>query len=266
MRLLLIFLLMLCALQAQAQLATPDTSGISYGHMHLNVTDVAQHKQLWQEYFGGKLLSKGNFEAISFPNSLILLTAQTPTGGSRESVLHHFGFKVRNIETFLHKWQASGLPAGDIFTGAEGQRNAYVTMPDDVYVELQEDKALSTEVSGYHIHYFTPQFRELLDWYTEIFELEQRPRGSIDSTTNVPGMNLSFGTADGERLPTRGRSIDHIGFEIADLEAFCKRLEAKGVTFDAPLREISELGLKVVFLTDPAGVTIELTEGLNRVQ
>ncbi len=247
---------------AHAQLATPDTTGISYGHLHMNVTDVEQHTQLWEQYFNGKRVSKGSLQAIQFPNVLILLTPQTPTGGTQESVLHHLGFKVRNIEMFLEHWRLSGLPAGNVFTGAEGQRNVYVTLPDGIYVELQEDQALATEISGYHIHYFTPQYQQLLDWYTDMFSLETRPRGSIASTTNVPGMNLSFGDADGDRLPTQGRAIDHIGFELVDLESFCKALEAKGIKFDVPYREIPSLGLKVAFLTDPSGVYIELTEGL----
>ena len=29
--------------------------------------------------------------------------------------------------------------------------------------------------------------------------------------------------------PTKGRSLDHVGFEVQDLEAFCKKLEAAGV-------------------------------------
>ncbi len=249
-----------------AQLAVPDAAGISYGHLHLNVSDIEAHKRLWQEYFDGELVAKGALQAIRFPNMLILFTARPPEGDSRESVMHHFGFKVRDIDEFLARWRSSGLPADEIFIGAEGQRNAYVTMPDGVYVELQEDQALSTSVSGYHIHYFTPQYRELLAWYTETFALEERPRGSIATTTNVPGMNLSFGNAREERLPTRGRAIDHIGFELTDLEAFCAMLEEKGIVFDVPLREIPAIGLKVAYFTDPAGVYIELTEGLDEMQ
>lgn len=262
MRQLLFITLCLLVSPGYTQLARPDEAGISYGHMHLNVTDVEQHKQLWQEYFGGVLTGEGALQAIAFPNTLILFTAREPSGGSRESVLHHFGFKVRDMDKFLGRWHDSGLPVGEVFTGAEGQRNVYVTMPDKVYVELQEDKALATEISGYHIHYFTPQYQELLAWYTEVFALEQRPRGTIADTTNVPGMNLSFGDASEERLPTRGRAIDHIGFEIVGLEEFCRSLEQKGITFDVPYREIPALGLKIAFLTDPSGVTIELTEGL----
>src|SRR5690606_10363150 len=103
----------------------------------------------------GELVGKGALQAIRFPNMLILFTARAPDGDSQGSVMHHLGFKVRDIDEFLARWSHSGLPADEIFIGAEGQRNAYVTMPDGVYVELQEDHALATNVSGYHIHYFT---------------------------------------------------------------------------------------------------------------
>lgn len=72
--------------------------------------------------------------------------------------MDHFGFKVRNIATFLAKWRAEGLPVGREFIGAEGQRNAYIMMPDDVYVELQEDQMLDLEVEPYHIHFFTAEY------------------------------------------------------------------------------------------------------------
>jgi len=136
-------------------------------------------------------------------------------------------------------------------------------MPDDVYVELQEDQMLDLEISPYHIHFYTSDYESLLQWYSTLFGIEVRPRGSIDSTTNVPGMNLSFGNTSEERLPTKGRSIDHIGFEVDDLEAFCKLLEARGIAFDVAYRDIPAIGLKIAFITDPSGVYIEFTEGLD---
>ena len=152
---------------------------------------------------------------------------------------------------------------GREFIGAEGQPNAYVMMPDDVYVELQEDQALPVEISPYHIHFYTPEFESLLAWYTELLSIEVRPRGSITSTTNVPGMNLSFANSNEPRLATKGRSIDHIGFEVDDLEAFCKLLEAKGIAFDVAYRDVPTIGLKIAFITDPSGVYIEFTEGFD---
>jgi len=178
-------------------------------------------------------------------------------------VMDHFGFKVRNMAKFLAKWRAAGREVDSEFTGAEGLPNAYVTMPDGARVELQEDQGLSVEVAGYHIHFFTPEFEELLDWYLDVFGLELRPRGSIQTTTNVPGMNMSFGNARGEAAPSRGRAIDHIGFELDDLEAFCEQLKAKGIEFDLEYLEIDAIELKIAFITDPAGTYIELTEGFD---
>ena len=63
---------------------------------------------------------------------------------------------------------------------------------------------------------------------------------------------------------TRGRTIDHIGFEIRNLEAFCKQLEAKGIKFDTPYRDVPAIGLKIAYITDPWGTYIELTEGYDK--
>jgi catechol 2,3-dioxygenase-like lactoylglutathione lyase family enzyme len=183
--------------------------------------------------------------------------------GSRQTVMDHFGFKVRDIQSFIDKWEAAGLEMGRVFTGAEGQTNAYLTFPGGTYVELQEDQGLHEEVTAYHVHYFTPGYEELLNWYVDMFNLEVRSRGSIATTTNVPGMNISFGNSDTERAPSAGAAIDHIGFEIDNLEAFCKQLEARGVVFDRPYNYIESINLGTAFFTDPRGVVVELTEGLG---
>ncbi|MCY4510654.1 MAG: hypothetical protein OXG35_27395, partial [Acidobacteria bacterium] len=66
-----------------------------------------------------------------------------------------------------------------------------------------------------------------------------------------------------EPVGTRGRALDHIGFEVDDLEAFCEKLAAMGIEFDVEYREIDSIQLKIAFLTDPAGTYIELTEGYD---
>ena len=37
---------------------------------------------------------------------------------------------------------------------------------------------------------------------------------------------------DSVQAPTRGRMVDRIGFEVENLEAYCKEFEAKGIKFD----------------------------------
>ena len=65
---------------------------------------------------------------------------------------------------------------------------------------------------------------------------------------------------------TQGRALDHVGFEVKNLQAFCKKLEADGVTLAVPYRQVPALGIAIAFLTDPWGTYIELTEGLDKVR
>ena len=61
---------------------------------------------------------------------------------------------------------------------------------------------------------------------------------------------------------TKGRAIDHIGFEMKNLDGFVKKLESQGIKLEAPVRQLPNSSLKIAFLTDPWGTYIELTEGL----
>ena len=254
---------LLFALPVQAQLAPPNSAGVTFAHVHLNVTDVDAHTKIWVEQFGGVAVQKGSLRTVKFPNMLVVFNERTPTGGSQGSVMDHFGFKVRNLAEVLASWRAAGLEVQSEFTGAEGYPNAYVMAPDGVRFELQEDPQLPMKAAGYHIHFFAPDYLELLDWYVDIFSGVQASRGNIETTVNIPGQNLSFATSRTEREPTRGRAIDHIGFEVDDLEPFIERLEARGIEFQLGYTEIASIELKIAFFTDPAGVYIELTEGFD---
>ena len=79
---------------------------------------------------------------------------------------------------------------------------------------------------------------------------------------HVPGY-LSFGDCAAECAPTRGRAIDHIGFEVDDLDAFARALEERGIELEFSPRTIDSIELKLAFFTAPAGVRVELTDGLD---
>jgi catechol 2,3-dioxygenase-like lactoylglutathione lyase family enzyme len=248
---------------ALAQLAPPNKEGLTYGHVQLNVRDVELHRKLWAEHFAGVVVQKGRVAAIRFPGMLLVLNQTAPTAGSQGTVMDHFGFKVRNSAEIVAAWRAAGLEVQSEFTGAEGFPNAYLLAPDGVRVELQEDPELPVKAVGYHIHYWTPQYEELMAWYAEVFGAEIRPRGTIQTTADVPGTNLSFATCRGECVATQGRAIDHVGFEVDDIEAFAERLKARGVEFQLEPRHIASIELTIAFFVDPSGVRIELTEGFD---
>jgi catechol 2,3-dioxygenase-like lactoylglutathione lyase family enzyme len=249
---------------ADAQLSPFNAAGITYGHVHLNVKDVELHKKLWVDHFGGVIVQKGPLVAVKLPNMLIALRQAEPTGGSEGTVMDHFGFHVRNIAEVLQGWRAAGYQVVREFTGAEGFPNAYLMGPDGLKIELQENKTISVKTAINHIHFMTPDYVKLLDWYVDTFSLARRNRGTIETTADAGAVNLSFATSDMPTVATKGRLIDHIGFEVKDLAAFCKKLEAKGVAFDIAYRESPSVELKVAYITDPSGTYIELTEGYDR--
>ena len=76
-------------------------------------------------------------------------------------------------------------------------------------------------------------------------------------------MNLSFQECPETCVATQGRAIDHIGFEIDNIEAFAARLKARGIEFQQDPRHMDSIELTFGYLVDPAGVRIEVTEGYD---
>ena len=251
---------------AYSQLAPPNDAGVSMGHVHLNVTDIDVQKKFWTEYFGAVPLKKEGLQGVKVPGMLILFRKQAPTGGSEGTMMDHFGFKVPNTAEALKRFRAGGITVQSEFKGTEGFPNAYVIGPDDVKIELQEDTSLTVPAVAYHLHYMNGPGDQvkLMNWYAANFGAVIKKRGQHDAA-DIPGMNLTFGvTRKPPTTPTKGHSVDHVGFEVKNLEAFCKKLEANGVKLDAPYRKIPQAGIAIAFLTDPFGTYVELTEGLDQ--
>ncbi len=252
-------LLLLTAAIAFPQLPPPNAAGVSMGHLHLNVRDPAAHRAFWTT-LGGKPAKLGSIQVIVFPDVLVLYQKAEPSGGTDGSVVGHIGFRVKDLHASLEKWRAAGLK---ILPGASPHQ-AYVIAPDEIKVEITEDPSMEVPIANHHIHFYTPSVDETKAWYVKMFGAKPGKRGPFEAA-DLPGVNLTFSQSTGPVAGTKGRALDHIGFEVKDLEAFCKKLEADGVKFDVPYRKIPSLDLAIAFLTDPWGTYIELTEGFNRL-
>jgi hypothetical protein len=118
-----------------------------------------------------------------------------------------------------------GLTSGGDVSGI-----AYVIGPDDVKVEIVEIKKQTASIVSHHVHFFSQKPDEVQAWYVKIFGSKPRAaatNGIIGS--DLPGIGLSVSNSPMPVAGTRGRVIDHIGFEVKGLEAFVKKLEAQGI-------------------------------------
>ena len=70
---------------------------------------------------------------------------------------------------------------------------------------------------------------------------------------------LQAGSLRVRSAPTKGRILDHIGFDVKDLKAFIKTLEANNIKLDRPY-SVNDIGIRIAFITDPWGAYIEINE------
>jgi predicted enzyme related to lactoylglutathione lyase len=280
----LILLALAPASTASAQLLAAREAAVAYGHHHVNVTSVDEHKKFWVGALGGTLTQIGanNAEIIKFPNALLFMRPQKPSGGTKGSTLDHIAFSVTNLRQVVDRIKAGGfrmvtaaeappnVPVKDDIGVVEGggpvSGIAYALAPDDVKVELVEMKAQAAPVASHHIHFTGPQ-KEMHAWYMQTFGAaagtSANPAAFISAT--LPGLGMNFSPPQAQVAGTQGRALDHIGFEVKNLEAFTKKLEAQGIKLASPYRQVPALGIAIAFLTDPWGTYIELTEGLDKV-
>ncbi len=246
---------------AWAQLAAPNEMGVSMGHVHLNVHDVDTAKQFWIA-IGGNVVKFGPGEAIKFPGVLVMLRKSDPTGGSPGSIVDHIGFQVPDVQKSMVTWKAAGIK----IETTQNPKQAFLYTADNLKVEVLEDATLTVPIKFHHVHFFLQggddQITAIQAWYVKMFGAKAGKRAQWEAA-DLPGVNLTFTKSPTPTAPTSGRALDHIGFEVQGLEAFCKKLEANGVKLDMPYRKVPDLGIALAFLTDPWGTRIELTEGLN---
>ena len=267
--------------RASAQLLA--TGPVVNGHHHFNASDPEEHKRFWVDTLGGTLGTfGGDLEIVKFPNALISMRDQAPTGPMIGSTVNHVAFSVPNLRQTVDRVKAGGFrmvtteeaPAGvtvrDDIGIVEGDGPvsgiAYVLGPDGIKIEVLEMRSQTDPIVSHHIHFFGEDAGDMRAWYMEIFGALERP-GEINGIigADLPGLGLNFSTAPGAVAATEGRTLDHIGFEVENLEEFTRRLEAEGITLEVAYRNVPALGLSIAFIKDPWGTRIELTEGLDNI-
>jgi catechol 2,3-dioxygenase-like lactoylglutathione lyase family enzyme len=269
------------ASSSQAQLlgAVKDAP-VAYGHHHLNVTSIPAAQKFFVDTLGGTPITVGGRQIVKFPNVFVFLREQKPTAGTKGSSVDHIGFGVPDLRVMVDKIKAAGyrmvtkeeapsppwVAADDIATQpGRDVRIAFAMGPDDLKVEIVEVKTQTMPIALHHLHFASPDNTAMRDWYVKVFGAKPgNPGGTFESAT-LPGVSLNVNKAPAGVAGTQGRTVDHIGFEITNLPAFLKNLEAMGIK-PANVRDVPDLGLSIAFITDPWGTYIELTEGLKKIQ
>jgi catechol 2,3-dioxygenase-like lactoylglutathione lyase family enzyme len=255
----LVFATALAASPAAAQPAPFNDTGVTMGHWHIASKDVEVNKKLFLGMGAKMFMVRGN-PLMMFPGVYINLNLGTEKGegGTPGSVVNHVGFIVNNVQEQVAKWKAAGVP---VLPGTNNRPDqAFVVTPDGVRIEILEDKAQSVPVKNEHVHLSVTEAEipKAQAWYAKTFGGKAGTRNNA-AVVDIPGVQIRFAKADTAQAPTRGRILDHIGFDVKDHAAFVKKIEAEGIKLDEPPRKVPDC-CTITYITDPWGTRIEIIE------
>jgi catechol 2,3-dioxygenase-like lactoylglutathione lyase family enzyme len=286
---------------AEAQLLAAKDGPVTIGHYHLHVTSIDEHKKFWVEALGGKAVKVGPLEAVQFPNVFVFLQ-QAKLDAARASTVDHIAFQVANLKAVVDAVKAAGFMVttradvnrmftveNDIASLPEERRSvAFVVAPDGAKVELierrtaQPPSASPPAIAFDHLHFTVPDVTAAKQWYIRTFGASAGSQTFQYKAADLPGLPAALQFSRPDRaaftltagapaatpggLGTRNQVVDHIGFEVRDLEAFTQQLEKAGTKLDVSFRKVPAVGLAIAFVTDPWGTYIELTEGLGALR
>ena len=222
----------------------------------------------------------GTTDVMKLPGVLVFLNEGPSSGGTNGSVVNHVAFRVQSFakveEAGFKVQRLAQFPGVGSINTPEGERvelfensatNLTFTV-DAGTIDATADRhnhPLPIPIAFHHVHLYVSQGADKTAkaWYAQTFGGVPGKRSNYEAV-DFPGINMNF---SGQAMPTaatKGRMLDHIGFEIRNLEAFCRQLEARGIKLTMPYTK-GPNGIATASLIDPWGTSIELTEGLNRL-
>jgi hypothetical protein len=261
-----------------------DAAPIRVGHYHLNVTSIDEHKKFWVDALGGTATKVGSTEAVRFGDVFLLLRQQKPTGPTRGTTFDHIGFAVPNVPEFakqvvskgygrtVGRETAAGTNAGTPAAPSPVYgRFEYLVGPDGVKIELVTNMTPNPPpIVHHHVHFINAQYVEMGRWFMKALNATERA-GTTDFFfgADLPGigymLNFFHWELKDAQVGTRGRAVDHVGFEVRNLKEFLGTLPSKDIKLTTPLATDRALGgVQTATITDPWGTVVELTEGLEK--
>jgi catechol 2,3-dioxygenase-like lactoylglutathione lyase family enzyme len=237
--------------------ASPD-GRVSYSHIYLLSKNPDAQKHFWVDIMGATAGKMGpNRDVYTLPTMRVMVNKGDPAAGTAGSIVNHVGFRVRDLKDILSKAAAEHYVIEVVNPNKDEPKQAFLRGPDDLRVELLASPNIATVAENHQVHFFTPDPDGMQKWYLTHLGGTGQTLGKVKAI-NLPGTMLLFSPTDMPVVGTKGRVLDHVGFEVKDLEDFCKNLEANGVKLDTPYRRSPQLAL--AFLTDPWGTRLEFVE------
>lgn len=239
-------------------------------HVHLTTSNATEAVKWYTEHLGCQPIEDRG-EAVDCGTTEIEFIVRPTLGGSPGTGVDHIGFSFADLDAKMAELEAVGVRGSGVrlqrFEDGAMVRDvpglfkiAFIFDPWGTRIELVEDP----ETLGFHhIHLRSPDPEATLAWYQDVFGGEKaKLRDRIDGLRYGDVWFLFSRYPEGQPAPTEGRSIDHLGFVLADLGDSAGKLRQKGVTFlsDPEVPANARAKAKQAFLLGPDSVRIAVVE------
>lgn len=207
------------------------TAAQSFTHVHLRTPDPAAAAEWYHTLVGGELRpSAGGMGSVAQTHgSISTMLDDAGAEPSHGSVIDHFGFAVADVPAMVVKARIMGAHVvAEPHPGVTAATIAMIEDPWGTKVELLE----SPDYTGIqHVHLVVERADALRDWFIEMFGGEYDPElgdGRFHAIRYDGIWVYISESGAGSNAPSRGRSLDHMGFSVADMDAFVAKVEASG--------------------------------------
>jgi len=230
---------------------------LTFDQVHLGVPDPEGAAQWYVQHLGAR--PGEHVDRVWFgPTRMIFLKNATPAP-SHGAAIDHFALSVADVHGQVKALEDSGVRVTAAVSDAPGLgRFAFVEDPWGAKIQLVEEPGA---LRFHHVHLRMPDPDAARSWYLERF-------GGTRATLKGRLDGIQYGDVwlfleGGTSVPSRGHTIDHIGWRMPDLLAKAAELKAKGLTFTTEPHagpQAAHAPVLMSFTEDPWGVKIELLQ------
>ena len=238
------------------------TETLIFDQVHLGVPDPEAAARWYVQHLGAT--PGDNTDRIWFGRTRAIFLKNATPAPSRGSAIDHFALSYPDVAAKVASLGSAGvtvLPSAVTTPVSDAPglgRFAYVADPWGATIQLIEEPGPS---AFHHVHLRVPDPDETRRWYLDRFGGEQASlKGKLDG--------IKYGDVwvfldKGPAQPSRGHTIDHIGWRMPDLAARAADFRRQGITFTTepqpgPPGAFSPVLMS--FAEDPWGVKIELLQ------
>ena len=254
---------LLCTFSAAVFAAKPH-------HITIALSNISEAISWYEEHLDCQAIP-GRDDTVNCVNTEIEFFLGRTVGGSQGTGVDRIGFSVKDLDAKMAELESVGVQGsgvrlvrfddGALVREIPGlYKTAFITDPWGTKIELVQDEDL---LGFHHIQLNSVDPSEALNFYSQVFGGERaRLKGVLDGVTFDGIWVLASEYTDGRPGITQGRTIDHIGFEVASFDEVSLEMSRLGVELrqEPAVPENARSSSRQAFILGPDGVTISVVE------